>query len=167
MALLGLGEIFGGQFIGLVKDKVNKRFALFLQILLTVAAFAFVFIVNEKDIYDYMSFIMAFVWGLMDSGLNAIIRSMLGFEFESKIVPFSVFNFLQALFIFAAQLIEGQVTTADDEIATLRLYLIIVAAIAFISYVIMLFFKYKDGEESDDENDMGDVAKYKGIKDLD
>ena len=49
-----------------------------------------------------MAFVMAFVWGLMDSGLNAIIRSMLGFEFESKITPFSVFNFIQSLLVFAA-----------------------------------------------------------------
>jgi hypothetical protein len=56
-----------------------------------------------------MAFVMAFVWGLMDSGLNAIIRSMLGFEFESKITPFSVFNFIQSLLVFAAQLIEAQV----------------------------------------------------------
>ena len=102
MALLGLGEIFGGQFIGFVKDRVNKRFALVLQILLTVGAFATVFYVNENDVYDISSFIMAFVWGFMDSGLNAIIRSMLGFEFDDKVVPFAVFNFLQSLFIFAA-----------------------------------------------------------------
>ena len=138
MAFLGLGEIFGGQCIGLVKDKVNKILALVLQIFLTVGAFAIVFYVNENDQYDLMAFVMAFVWGFMDSGLNAIIRSMLGFEFESKIVPFSVFNFLQALFIMAAQLIEAQVTNSkdvstEDQIANLRLYLIAVGALAIIS----------------------------------
>ena len=30
MSLLGLGEIFGGQLVGLVKDKVGKKAAIFL-----------------------------------------------------------------------------------------------------------------------------------------
>lgn len=83
MALLGFGEIFGGQFVGLIKDKIGARIAIIVQMILTCAAFAIVFIVNQNNKYDIMAFVMAFVWGFMDSGLNAIIRSMLGFEFES------------------------------------------------------------------------------------
>lgn len=137
--------------------------------MLTVAAFVMVFFVNENDIYDISSFIMAFVWGFMDSGLNAIMRSMLGFEFDSKIVPFAVFNFLQSLFTFAAQLIEAQVmksdgVSAEDQIANLRLYLIIIAALGMLSYVILLFFKYKPkADEEDDEDE--ELAKYKTVKD--
>ena len=46
MTLLGLGEIFGGQIVGLIKDKVSNRSALLVQIVLTFGAFALVFLFN-------------------------------------------------------------------------------------------------------------------------
>ena len=58
---------------------------------------------------------MTFMWGFMDSGLNTLIRCILGFEFDSKIIPFSVFNFIQSLLIFAAQLTEAKVM--DDSVS--------------------------------------------------
>ena len=48
---------------------------------------------------------MCFMWGVQDSGLNCIVRAILGFEFNSKILPFSVFNFVQSLFVFITQII--------------------------------------------------------------
>ena len=57
---------------------------------------------------------MAFTWGLQDSGLNCMIRCILGFEFDSKILPFSVFNFVQSLFIFIFQTVESVVMDDDN-----------------------------------------------------
>merc|ERR1719396_269839 len=73
MTMLGFGEIFGGLFVGRIKDKIGPRIALIVQMTLTVCAFAIVFLFNRNDKYDIWAFIMAFVWGFMDSGLNAII----------------------------------------------------------------------------------------------
>lgn len=90
---------------------------------------------------------------------------MLGFEFESKIIPFSVFNFIQSICICVAQLIEGPVMAGGDESQSpLRLYLIIVGSCAFLAQVLMLFFKQKSDIEEDDEDALGDISKYKTVK---
>ena len=94
MALLGLGEIIGGGLVGFIRDKVGNRLAYFVQILLTIAGMASVLIVNDKNTYDYTSYLMCFVWGLQDSGLNCLVNCVLGFEFESKIIPFSLYKFV-------------------------------------------------------------------------
>ena len=38
-------------------------------------------------------FLMTFFWGISDGGLNTLINSMLGFQFDSKTAPFSVNKF--------------------------------------------------------------------------
>ncbi len=46
--------------------------------------------------YEYslvFSFFMTFFWGIQDAGLNCLINCVLGFQFDSKITPFSVYYF--------------------------------------------------------------------------
>jgi predicted MFS family arabinose efflux permease len=94
MVLLGTGEIFGGQCLGFIRDKMNNRVSLLAEILLCICAYAIVIIYNYNNEFNYLAYIMCFVWGFQDSGLNCLTRCVLGFEFESKITPFSVFNFV-------------------------------------------------------------------------
>ena len=93
---------------------------------------------------------MCFIWGLQDSGLNCLLRSILGFEFESKITPFSCFNFTQSLGIFVFQLIGGAVLNPDFDddqlIHWVNIYLITVGSIGLISLIMMLFFKFNHDE---------------------
>ena len=41
-----------------------------------------------------------------DGFANCFINCILGFEFDSKILPFGVFKFVQSLFIFVFQLVQ-------------------------------------------------------------
>ena len=99
MTLLGAGEIIGGQFIGYINDKLSTRKMIIFELLLCLVAYGFLMYVNEANV-PAVTYVMAFTWGLQDSGLNCVIRCILSFEFDSKITPYSVFNFLQSLFIF-------------------------------------------------------------------
>lgn len=93
MTLLGIGEIIGGQLIGNIRDKMNNKVAIIMELVLLVISLTVVVIFNSKNRFNIMAYFMCFLWGLQDSGLNCIIRCILGFEFDSKIIPFSVFNF--------------------------------------------------------------------------
>lgn len=99
MTLLGAGEIIGGQFVGFINDRCSTKLMLMTELLLCLIAYGFLFYVNEANVVA-ATYVMAFTWGLQDSGLNCLVRCILGFEFDSKILPFSVFNFVQSLFIF-------------------------------------------------------------------
>ena len=101
LSLLGAGEILGGNIIGPIRDKLGNKFAYVVEIMFLVAAISLVISVNRSNEFGYTSFLMCFVWGLQDSGLNCLIRCVLGFEFDDKQIPFSIFNFVQSLFIFA------------------------------------------------------------------
>jgi MFS family permease len=108
MSALGIGEIIGGQIVGVIKDKIGTKITLFVQMVLTAAGFGMVFLINERNKYDLWVWCMCFVWGFQDSGLNCIVRSMLGFEFDSKIIPFSVFNFIQSICICEPSSLKAQ-----------------------------------------------------------
>jgi len=93
LALLGIGEMTGGQIIGFIKDKTNTKLALVVQIIITVSGLAILLIFNHNNTFGPLAFLMCFLWGFQDSGANCLIRSMMGTEFDSKLIPFSVFNF--------------------------------------------------------------------------
>lgn len=94
MTMLGAGEIIGGQFLGWIRDYSSTKTAAAVLIIETCIAYAFLIWYNERNVFDWLAYVFVFLWGIQDSGLNCIVRSILGFEFDSKIVPFSVFNFL-------------------------------------------------------------------------
>ena len=62
----------------------------------------------HMDKYNYMTFIMTFVWGYLDGAINIHSFQILGFEFASKSLPFGVFNLVQGICVFAMQEIQGQ-----------------------------------------------------------
>jgi hypothetical protein len=86
--------------MGFVRDRVSKKFAIVLLIIETCVAYSFLIWYNERNIFDWLAYVFVFLWGIQDSGLNCIIRTILGSEFDSKIIPFSVFNFAQSLMVF-------------------------------------------------------------------
>jgi predicted MFS family arabinose efflux permease len=83
MALLGVGEILGGQIIGFIRDRRGNFTAYAVETVLLVAAVILVIVFNEENKFGPMAYIMIFMWGLHDSGIQCLIRSIMGFEFDS------------------------------------------------------------------------------------
>ena len=100
MVLLGVGEIFGGQALGYIRDNSSNKASIVVYLIFCIISFTLTFLFNDKNEFNYLAYLMCFVWGFQDSGLNCLVRCVLGFEFESKITPFCVFNFVQSFFIF-------------------------------------------------------------------
>lgn len=145
MLTLGVGEIVGALSEGKIEDKLGKRAGLLFVMLITTIAFVLLFVYNETHTYSPLTFFVTFFWGFQDSALNNYLNCILGFEFESNILPFSVNKFLSSIFIFALLLAEAEVTTKTDY----RIYFICLAAFSAFALSLMLVFKYKKTEEEE------------------
>ena len=148
MTMLGVGEILGGGVLGRIRDSCGNQVALIVLIIETLAAIGLVLAVNINDEYNATTWIMTFVWGFQDAGLNTLINCILGFEFESKVTPFGVYKFSQSLFIFAFSL--GIIPVTDDKTSPnkdrITIYCCAGAAFSTLALASMLFFKYKPEE---------------------
>ena len=63
----------------------------------------------------FASFV-AFFWGIQDSGVNCYLNALLGFQFESKTLPFSVYKCVQSLFAFVFIFIASFLKKKQDYI---------------------------------------------------
>ena len=44
--------------------------------------------------FSILTYFVTFFWGIQDSNMGNLLNCALGFEFESKSLPFSVYNFI-------------------------------------------------------------------------
>ena len=94
MVLFGVGEILGCFFIGFIVDRYGSKIATIfnLLIMLTMGLVTIAFIVVYE--FNYLAFLMCFLWGFQDSAINTHSQEILGFEFNNNSEPFSVYNIL-------------------------------------------------------------------------
>ena len=101
---------------------------------------------------------MTFAWGLQDSGLSTFMNCVWGFEFDSNIIPFGVYQFTQGFFIFVFSLAQIPVMASEgvsiaQQIINLRMYLIFVGIFGVSALALMLGFKFrKDLKHSNNHN---------------
>jgi MFS family permease len=81
LALFGVGEIVGCFYIGFVVDKFGSRVATICNLINIIAMIgttvAFIIVFE----FNYMAWIMCFLWGICDSAINTNTQEILGFEF--------------------------------------------------------------------------------------
>lgn len=95
MVALGVGEMLGGQLIGQIIDaKGSKQASLWNTLIVTVMGVATVafLVVNQ---YNWLAFLMAFLWGFQDSATNTHSQEMLGFEFDEPVPNESVAHYIR------------------------------------------------------------------------
>lgn len=111
MVAMGVGEMMGGLFVGKIIDTFSSKAAVIANVaiiaVMTIVSVAFIAI----DKYNVLAFVMTFMWGFQDSAINTHTGQMLGFEFDSNVEPYSVFNMVQAVGVFSFQFIESEVDT--------------------------------------------------------
>jgi hypothetical protein len=83
------------------------RTSIIVSITLTTLAFAAMFYYVHLYEFCWVTFVVTFAWGIQDATLNNLINCTLGFEFEDKLTPFSVQNFVQPVFVFAFMLVQA------------------------------------------------------------
>eukprot|EP00347_Sterkiella_histriomuscorum_P012008 403370245 len=152
MIPLGLGEMLGGMIIGRIIDTYSIRTAIITCMFnLTIAiALILAFIGTYK--FSVLTYFVTFFWGYQDSNLSAILNCTLGFEFESNMTPFSVYSFVQAIFVFIFMIVQSVITTRTDYF----IYFSICYIYALVALLILYSFKFKpkkyDNDNIDDKN---------------
>ena len=105
---LGVGEIVGSLVFGPITDKYSTKTTSYINMVACTVGYAILILYGA--IYDfsfYLGILMTFSLGVQDAGLNCLLNSLLGFQFESKTTPFSVYKFLQSLLIFMCVSVES------------------------------------------------------------
>lgn len=89
----GVGEIVGAFIYGFVQDNSSDRTTLLVCLGLSSAAAGVQFAyVAHFDFTLWFGVLMCFCWGVQDGASNCLTSCILGFQFDSKTMPFSVFK---------------------------------------------------------------------------
>lgn len=144
LTLFGVGEIVGCFYIGFIVDKFGSRVATICNLVNIVAmigtSVAFLIVFE----FNYLAWIMCFLWGICDSAINTNTQEIIGFEFENSSEPFSVFNTIQCIGNFAFQLVVSTLKTQQDYL----IFTCACGAIAFLSCGLVFFFPFREQKAS-------------------
>ena len=97
MILLGIGECLGSLGSAFVIDYIGTKNTCILNALMVALNGLVVASSTSSLEYNNLSFVVCFLWGIQDSISTSNAMQILGFEFETKSEPFSVFMVLQGL----------------------------------------------------------------------
>ena len=90
----GFGEILGCFFIGYIVDRFGSKVAgacnITIMSLMTLVTISYCVMYQ----FNWIAFLMCFLWGFQDSAVNTHSQEILGFEFDNNSEPFSVYNIL-------------------------------------------------------------------------
>jgi hypothetical protein len=89
--------------------------------------------INKFTLYFAGAF--NFFWGLQDSGLNNFIYCVLGFQFKSKTLPFSIYFFAQSFFCFVFTCVGSVITHPKGYL----IYVAVSASFGLFAWLLFLF----------------------------
>mmetsp|Transcript_34919 Transcript_34919/g.33963 ORF Transcript_34919/g.33963 Transcript_34919/m.33963 type:complete len:224 (-) Transcript_34919:26-697(-) len=139
MIYLGVGEVIGGIFMGLLIDKYGCKNCTYINILNVLVASSLVAIYMYNNRYSWMAYAMTFFWGWQDSFISIHIDSILGFEFPTTKEPFSVDSFMESLTVFSFEVVNSMIDGRESRIA----YIFLVGMVGIISNYMTLYFKFR------------------------
>ena len=100
-----------------------------------------IIVLNEIHMFNNWAFFCMFGLGILENSLMAFINIVLGFEFESKIVPFGAKNFIENFTVF---FIVGALSIFDIEgKGSFRAFFIFFFFWGLLSSLLMFHFPYK------------------------
>ena len=95
---------------------------------------------NEIHEFNFLAYVVSFGWGILDSGLNNFMNITLGFEFKSKITPFSAQKCFTNIILFVLIIIESNIKTKEQ----FRVYFGIILAYSIFACLVMMRFEFKN-----------------------
>ena len=95
MVGLGVGEIVGSIIYGRISDKYSNKITIVANVVGSLIAFCLLIIYALQFEFSLVyGFAVTLAWGVQDSGINNLLNSVLGFQFDSKTTPFSINKFV-------------------------------------------------------------------------
>lgn len=90
---LGCGSVAGSMTMGRINDKYGNQVTAWLSLFeLVLAGIALIAFTCFFRFSLWAAALVTFLWGIQDGSANCFVNGLLGFEFESKTTPFSVFK---------------------------------------------------------------------------
>lgn len=119
---MGFGMIIGAFLLGLVQDKYGHRASLSMLLSEIVFFSTILLVVNENQTFDWTAHVIMFGMGIIDNTQLSFMNVVLGFEFESQILPFGAKNFIENIAVFA---VIGALSLGDlDSIESYRTFFV-------------------------------------------
>ena len=133
---VGVGEVLGSIAFGRITDKCTNKTTCLLNVLATTISYGLLFLLGALYEFSFvLAFLMTTMWGVQDAGTVCLVTCMLGFQFESKTTPFSVYKCSQSAFVFFIYYINSLLETQTAYLV----YFCICYALAILSWII--FYK--------------------------
>mmetsp|Transcript_5010 Transcript_5010/g.8543 ORF Transcript_5010/g.8543 Transcript_5010/m.8543 type:complete len:116 (+) Transcript_5010:921-1268(+) len=107
MMLFGIGEVLSGILSGLQIDRFGSRRQVLFNLSLILLTVGVSVLSIRRATYDWVTYVMCFLWGYQDGAINIHTFQILGNQFESQSEPFGVFNSVQGIAVFLACIIQG------------------------------------------------------------
>ena len=116
MIPFGLGNMIGIVLYGFIQDKCGNKATLLLLLTEFIIFECMIIILNELRIFNWTAYVCMFGLGSVDNTLSTYITQLLGFEFESKIIPFAAKNFVEnmAMFVILGSLSIWDLDSKED-----------------------------------------------------
>ena len=112
MIFLGAGEIVGSFANGKLHDLIGSKLFAIANLIQLCIAYALIVYFNHRNKYNYgFAMTLCFAWGVMDAGLTNFFRGILGFQFDSQTIPFSVLTVVQSFSMFVMVYLGALVKT--------------------------------------------------------
>ena len=94
MSMLAFGSITGSLLLGYVMDKRGSVACVYVVLITTIIVQTSHVIFNEIHTWNFFGYFITFGSGFYDAVIINLINNMLGFEFESKMIPFAAQKFV-------------------------------------------------------------------------
>ena len=98
--MVGLGSMAGSVIMGQIVDRLHPKAGSAFVVCSILLASGLSYLQIWQNQYNYISFIMAFIWGISDGFVNTHSLQMCGYEFDTNTDPFSALFTLKALGVF-------------------------------------------------------------------
>ncbi|CDW82555.1 major facilitator superfamily protein [Stylonychia lemnae] len=145
MTGLGVGEITGALSIGFIIDKLGSKMTCLINVGLCIASVIIALIVLNVKSTIPLSCVLTFFWGFHDGSLSSHTSEMLGFQFDTKMEPFSIYNLNKSIMVFIFSIIQSFVNESD---IAMNFYFGAVGILGFIMCFNTYFFDFKTRSNS-------------------
>ena len=137
----GFGTVSGAFVLGFIQDKFGHKASLLMILLAIILTYSLLLIQNERRQFDWSANLSMFVFGMIDNCLHTFFAVVLGFEFESKIIPFGARHFIGNL---STAIILMILTLSPVETKSQYRYFFIASMIfGLLSTGLIFFIKFK------------------------
>lgn len=144
---LGVGSIIGSLAIGKIQDRFGNVATATTSLVVTLLSWACLLALTFFYRFSmWAAVLVTFSWGLQNSCVHLLLNILCGFEFDDKTTPFSVYQALQAFFVFLLICAESLLVSKEEFL----IYYACGVLLSVGSYLLVIFtFRFRSSKSDD------------------